>query len=51
MTVKKKPVSAPTAEKKINYSELGIYLNAPVNSTMAKEFTSVEDVKSVSGCP
>ena len=51
MTVKKKPVSAPTAEKKINYSELGIYLNAPVNSTMAREFTSVEDVKKRFGLP
>lgn len=51
MTVKKKPVSAPTAEKKINYSELGIYLNAPVNSTSAREFTSVEDVKKRFGLP
>ena len=41
MTVKKNPVSAAkTEQKKINYSELGVYLHAPVNSAMAKEFTS-----------
>ena len=52
MTVKKNPVSAPkTEQKKINYSELGVYLHAPVNSTMAKEFTSVEDVKKQYGLP
>ena len=53
MTVKKKPVSPAekVEQKKINYSELGVYLHAPVNSAMAKEFTSVEDVKKRFGLP